>query len=405
MHRVIFKNTLYQTLAKIITSGIGFILIVLIARAFGVSIYGQFAQITAFVTLFYLLIDFGFNAIFLQQEDGKFLDLIALRFYWTLSTFFIVLAVSFLFPYNPLSQSGFSPLVKLGIVIFSFSLFAQSFTVSATALFQKNQRFDYLWISQATGSLATLFLVILAIASNASLLYVMGAYVVGNFITAAVALFFTKERIFKPTLRVSVWKKLVKQAWPLGLMLVFNLIYFRVDILLLSALKSSHDVGVYSLAYQFFDFLLALPLFLSNSLYPVLLEKQHASGFSKLIRQYFIVFLLFSFFCMTLFWFFAPLFTFIRPEFAATIVPFRILLISLPFFFTTSFLQWIIITAKKQRYLLGVYFFSMLFNIILNIVFIPQFGYIASAVITGVSEAIVFVFLFAKVIHVQLHYE
>jgi O-antigen/teichoic acid export membrane protein len=40
-----------------------------------------------------------------------------------------------------------------------------------------------------------------------------------------------------------------------------------------------------------------------------------------------------------------------------------------------------------------VYFFSTLLNIALNIIFIPQFSYVACATITLISEGIVFVFL------------
>jgi O-antigen/teichoic acid export membrane protein len=74
-------------------------------------------------------------------------------------------------------------------------------------------------------------------------------------------------------------------------------------------------------------------------------------------------------------------------------LPFRILLLSLPFFFTTSFLQWTLITLGKQKYLMIVYFFSTLLNIVLNVIFIPQFSYVACATITVVSEGIVFAFL------------
>ena len=41
---------------------------ILIARAFGTGGYGDFVKITTFVAFFYLLADFGFNAIFLQRS-------------------------------------------------------------------------------------------------------------------------------------------------------------------------------------------------------------------------------------------------------------------------------------------------------------------------------------------------
>jgi O-antigen/teichoic acid export membrane protein len=98
------------------------------------------------------------------------------------------------------------------------------------------------------------------------------------------------------------------------------------------------------------------------------------------------------------FWFASPLFTLIKPDFTSAIIPFRILLISLPFFFTTSLLQWALIAKGEQKYLMNVYFFSTIINIILNLIFIPQFSYLACAVITVFSEGLVFVLLINKII-------
>jgi O-antigen/teichoic acid export membrane protein len=96
------------------------------------------------------------------------------------------------------------------------------------------------------------------------------------------------------------------------------------------------------------------------------------------------------------------LFILIKTDFANCIIPFRILLLSLPFFFTTSFLQWVLITLEKQKYLMYVYLFSVILNIVLNIIFIPQFSYLASATITLISEGLVFVFLIGKVFKVRI---
>jgi O-antigen/teichoic acid export membrane protein len=92
----------------------------------------------------------------------------------------------------------------------------------------------------------------------------------------------------------------------------------------------------------------------------------------------------------------------IKADFADSIIPFRILLLSLPFFFTTCFLQWVLITLEKQKYLMYVYLFSTVLNITLNVIFIPQFSYLACATITLVSESLVFVLLIGKVFNTRI---
>ena len=186
-------------------------------------------------------------------------------------------------------------------------------------------------------------------------------------------------------------------------MLILNLVYFRIDILLLSFFKTSFDVGVYLLAFRFFDFFIAIPLFLSSALYPKLLESvKEKKGLKLIFKNYFFIYLVFSILIIFPVWFLSPLFSFISPEFAQASVPFRVLILSLPIFFVTSFFQWILITLDKQKFLLTVYFGSVIVNIILNIIFIPEYSYLASAVITVICEAIVFVILAYKLINSKI---
>jgi len=71
MRKVIFRNTSFQIFSKLATSGISFLIAILIARNFGVLGFGDFTKITAFVAPLYLVVDFGLNAVFLQKEESK----------------------------------------------------------------------------------------------------------------------------------------------------------------------------------------------------------------------------------------------------------------------------------------------------------------------------------------------
>jgi O-antigen/teichoic acid export membrane protein len=47
-----------------------------------------------------------------------------------------------------------------------------------------------------------------------------------------------------------LWAAMARSAWPLGLAMVINQLYFRVDMLVVSATRSGVDVGAYGLAYR-----------------------------------------------------------------------------------------------------------------------------------------------------------
>lgn len=399
MHSLIFKNTFYQTLTRIVTSGIGFLITIIIARNFGVLGFGEFTKVTAFVALFFLITDFGLNAIYLKKDDEKlhFKDLFYLRIILSLVLIILVNLIVLILPYNKDSDFGFSNQTKLGVFIFSFSILFQGILYSSSAVFQKKLKYNLLLISSGIGSFLTLILVFIDTYFLKSVLGIYLAFIFGMGITALISIFLTGSKITPLSLNLKFTKNLFKEALPIGLMLIFNLIYFRVDIFILSVFRSTAEVGIYGLSYKFFDFLIALPLFLSNSIYPLLLnKKEERDGFSMIVKKYFFISLFLSVLLIILFWFASPLFSFINKEFVSSVIPFRILLLSLPFFFTTSILQWALIVQGKQKFLMHIYLISAIINICLNIIFIPNFGYMASAIITGVSELIIFVFLLLK---------
>jgi O-antigen/teichoic acid export membrane protein len=402
-HKLIAKNTFYQTLARAATAFIGFLITIIIARKFGVLGFGDFTKITSYVALFYLVLDFGLNAFFLQYEKANFKNLFYFRIFISLIVFAILNLIALVLPYSANANSGFSESVRIGIFIFSFSVFAQSIIISASAVFQKTVNYFSYAVGVIVGSVANLILVLTFAFLNFSIFLILFAFVSSSFLSALLLIKLTKEKLLPLSLDKQFAKEIFIKSLPIGLMLIFNLVYFRADMFLLSLFSSTKAVGIYGLSYKFFDFLIALPLFLSNAIYPFLIKvKNEKEKFFKLTNNYFVIFLLASIVIIIPFWFASPLFALIKSDFSGSIVPFRILLLSLPFFFTTSFLQWVLITLEKQKYLMYVYFFSTILNIALNIIFIPQFSFIACATITLVSEGIVFIFLVGKVFQVRI---
>lgn len=185
-------NTLFQVVARIFTSGVSFLITILLARTLGVSGYGDYAKVTAFVSLFYLFADFGLNAVFLQQENAKerFADLFYLR---TLFSIILLLAVNILaafLPYNPITNTGFSPAVHMGISIFSVTLITEALVYTATVVFQQNLTYEYFMVASFVGSVATLLFVFVVTRFSTSLPLLLGCFVLGGIVKSFSALFF-----------------------------------------------------------------------------------------------------------------------------------------------------------------------------------------------------------------------
>src|SRR5260221_3371205 len=90
-------HTTYQIIARIAASGSSFLITFFIVRHFGVMDYGDFAKVTAFISIFYLFVDLGFNAIFLQKEDAhlRFRDLFYSRLILSIVVVILANAIGF----------------------------------------------------------------------------------------------------------------------------------------------------------------------------------------------------------------------------------------------------------------------------------------------------------------------
>ena len=397
--KLIAKNTFYQVVARLATSFIGFLITIIIARKFGVIGFGDFTKVTSYVALFYLFVDLGFNAVFLQYEKPNFKDLFYFRISISILVFAMLNLVALFLPYNHILNTGFSSGLRTGIVIFSLGIFAQSIILSSLAIFQKTINYFYYMVGTVFGAILNLLFVLIFAFLNYSIVFIFASFVLSSLFSSFLLLKLTKENILPIGFSTRFAKEIFIKSFPIGMMLIFNLVYFRADIFLLSILSSTRDVGIYGISYKFFDFLIALPLFLSNVVYPFLIKARPDNlAFLKITKKYFFIFLGLSIFVAIPFWFISPFFTLIKADFTNAIIPFRILLISLPFFFTTSLLQWVLIARGEQKYLMYVYLLATIINILLNLIFIPQFSYIASAAITVISEGLVFLLLVYKVI-------
>ena len=395
-YKKVAANTPFQIIARVLTSGTSFLFTILIARRLGLSGYGDFAKITAFVSLFYLFIDLGLNAIFLQKEDNKdrFKELFYGRLLFSIACIFVVNTLAFFLPYNLTTHIGYSPLVHLGIFLFSLTLFTEGVTYTASAVFQREHSYKSLTNASLISSLIALVSLLFVLTTHQGLLVILGIFVLGSFVKASFSLSLTREKIRPILIDSDFIRRLIKEAFPVTLVLVFNLIYFRIDMLLIGIMKLSADVAIYNLAYSFFDSFLTIPLFLSNALYPTLLHDEKERRHSPAVFiKYAGIFVLCSFAIIIPGWLLSPLLTLIRPDFAPAIIPLKIFFVSLPIFFITNIFQWLLIAKKQQKFLANVYFIAMVVNIIANIIFIPQYSYIASAIITGLSEGIVLCFL------------
>lgn len=402
----IIRNTILQFLGKGITASVDLLVTWLITHTLGASGYADFAKVFTLVTLFYLFLDFGFNAIIIRRLGHKpdsliseFSTLLSTRILYAFILFILLCLFLFLTP--TATGAGYTLLVKTAILIFGFSLFTQAIFTSVNAVFQ--YRLDYFpaVLSASLGTLVGLVAVIVSLVFSPGLLSLVIAHLFGSLVMAATSLIFmVRLAPVRLHFHLPVIRQLIFATLPIGLMLFLNALMIRLDTIIVTLTRPNLEIGWLGLAYRLYDNLLILPLFYLNALYPIMIHRfiHNPLHLRRLVWRSGQILLLASILLGLILFFSTPLLLIFGSGMLPAAPALKILSLALPLFFLTSLLQWTLITLHRERTLITAYALGLIFNAAINLLAIPRFGYLAAATTTGLTELLIFVLLLSPVL-------
>lgn len=400
------SNTIYQVIGKAVTLTVTVLATILITRNYGRAGYGEFNIMQSFPALFFIIADFGLNAIATRElsEDWRrankyFSNILSIRI--LLSAVIIVVSVIALlfFPYSKNLIFG----TQLSMLL----VLTQALFATTNIIFQVKLRYDLSTIGLISGYLVIIAGTILGSYFNWDIIWINFSYVLGGVLTFIMNLSFVKKLGVKIAFSFNkkFWKDIFLQALPLGLMFVFSQINFRSDSLLLSVLNlperfglsNTESVALYGLPYKIFEVSLVIPTFFMNSVYPVFVrhKKRGPKVLKKTFIQSMLVLLGAGLLVGIVGYFTAPFVIGVLggEQFSQSVQVLRILLAGVFIFYLTQPIAWLLVTLKKQIYLPLVYAGSAVFNLTLNVILIPAYSFYASALLTWVSELFILIML------------
>jgi O-antigen/teichoic acid export membrane protein len=190
-------------------------------------------------------------------------------------------------------------------------------------------------------------------------------------------------------------KKIIHQSLPVGLISILALLYFKVDTLILSIFRGAEEVGIYSLAYRVLENILVLWGYYMASVYPLLSKfSKEKEKYENIFKNSFRAGVLGGLGVLVIGWLLAPLVIRILggEGFRESIITLRILLFSIPLFLVNNLFYHVFLVKKGAKQLLFFLSFSLFINIILNLIFIPRWGYIIAALNTLITEGFLLCF-------------
>lgn len=376
----IFKQTSWQVAGKVVTSISTFIILGLVARNYGASGTGIFTLALTYLAIFYMLTDFGFNAHVLKKGEIEWNKLLGVRLVW--SGVLVILALGLL-PFLPFATSGFDAAVLFGVL----AIIGSSVFTTCNLIFQSKLRYDLAVLASSIGTLISLAVFYFLVLQKLPVPFLLFGHLTSWIVIAFAALLLIKKFLpnIIPIFDIRYTINLFKDSWPIAATLALNVIYFRADAFILAYFKPISEVGIYNVAYSVFQSALVLPTFIMNAYYPMMLNS--LSGVKRVALGLLGISAIGVFITI----FFAPIIIKILTGggFTGSVNSLQILSLGFPAFFLSSLLMWLLIAKNKYKLMLLVYTSGALINIILNLIFIPQFSYIAASWITVISEYLI----------------
>ncbi len=376
---------------RIATLGLQLVAFALVAADLGPAGVGAYTFAVAFYSLFAYVTNFGVRAIAMRdiaQQPDRERDLVTNLFYLRVlaggAAYGVLTVVLLVGGYSGIERQA---ALVTGVLLVVLAL--ESFQVILEVRLRMG------WVSIA-GVVQGVVLAggTVAVAAGGggvvAFLWVFVASNVANFaIVATVALRQSGRLHWRP--RPGVWWTLARAAVLLGLAQLCITLYYRLDLLILAAVKPEDDVGQYGAAYRVLETFVVVPSLAMTVLTPVVAASVVA-GKDVLQRRYGHLLHLIAILSFPVA--VAGLLTASRVfpavpgfgEFSGAGDALAILALAAPCIFFGTALSAVLVSGHQQGRLLGVSFAGLLVNLALNVALIPPFSYRGAAVATAVTE-------------------
>jgi O-antigen/teichoic acid export membrane protein len=263
-------NTAAQAAGKAVVLGIGLASVVITTRYLGSAGYGKVALAFAFIQMLGVLADVGLLTVVVReisrdpdQTDRLVGNALVLRLALSLVTLALAVIASILLPWDHQ--------VRVAILIAGVPFVLGLVNSALVAVLQARLRMDRAAVADVVGRAASFAALVVAVTLDLGFYAVVGTAAVGAAVTLAItAAIVRREAHPAPRAERAVWRSLLRAALPIGAALAVSEIFFRLDTLLVSAFRSYHEVGLYSLSYRIVELIAILPAIVMTSVFPLM---------------------------------------------------------------------------------------------------------------------------------------
>jgi len=263
-------NTAAQAIGKAGVLAIGLASVLVMTRYLGPSGYGKVALAFAFIQMLGVLADVGLLTVVVReisrdpaQTDRLVGNALLLRLALSLATLTLAAVASLLLPWDHE--------VRVAVLIAGVPFVLGLVNSALVAVFQARLRMDRPAAADLVGRAASFAALVVVVTLDLGFYAVVGTAAAGAAVTLAITWALVRREAHPvPRAERPVWRRLLVAALPIGAALAVSEVFFRLDTLLVSAFRSYHEVGLYSLSYRMVELIAILPAIVMTSVFPLL---------------------------------------------------------------------------------------------------------------------------------------
>ena len=390
----IVRNTSFLTISQIISYGESAIYTILVARYLGAAGLGILNFGVALTAVFGILSTFGLTTLTARdvaRDKGlasKYVaNLIPMQVLLALATIGLIVAW--------VNAVGYSQETIIVVYILSVGIIVNTLSWLLLAIFQAFERLEFQSIVWVITSVVPLCGAVIAIQLHLNVV----AFALLSLLTAGVQLAYVYgicvRKFFVPRLEAdfTFWKSALIEAWPMAAAAVSMIVFFRIDVVMISLIQGTTAVGFYSVAYTLSEASLIIPTVFISALFPVLskLHKDSKQSFRDTCAQatkYLVYLALPMAFFVTL-WAKPIVSLLYGAAFDPSVAALQILIWSAALMYVSTVLGTALVAANLQKLNLKLSSLQAALNIGLNVLLIPKYSYFGASFATVVAVACV----------------
>jgi len=394
IHRIV-KNVSLTFIAQFLVSLLSMLLSVYIARKLGDIYYGKYSFVNAYIAIFTIFTDLGYNTLMLREisrnreEAAKYLNnVLSMSIFLSTLIYILIIIVINLTDY-PVETKNITYILGLSLLI-------QSVADRFRLVFRSFEKMEYEALTRISIFIIKVFFGTSILYLGYGLIELSVVFLMSSILDVIINVIICRNKFLKPQIEfdVNFFKSTIRKAIVFSTLPVFSIIFLKIDTVMLSIIKGDAPVGWYNAAYSLVLGFQPIPSLFMNCLFPMMSNCYGSSKetlkiiYEKSFRYMFILGLPAAIGITLLSE--KIILNFYGNQYINSIVILQILAWDTLLIFIRKPLDMLLISMNREKKVNIFLMTTAVLNIILNLVFIPFFSGIGAAMTTIICEFVLF---------------